>query len=73
MAVFLLYNRNLHFLLYKKNSSRMRTRANKNYAVSGHAQCENAVNDGMISAKCIWRRKNKHFLYKISRKCKFVL
>lgn len=31
------------------------------------------VNDGMISAKCIWRRKNKHFLYKISRKCKFML
>ena len=37
----------------KKASGRMRTRANKNYAVSGHAQCENAVNDGMISAKCI--------------------
>ena len=30
-----------------------------------------ALNDGMVSAKCIWRRKNKHFLYKISRKCKF--
>jgi hypothetical protein len=32
-----------------------------------------ALNDGMVSAKCIWRRKNKHFLYKISRKCKFIL
>jgi len=32
-----------------------------------------ALNDGMVSAKCIWRRKNKHFLYKISRKCKFML
>ena len=39
-AVFL-YNRKLHFLLYKKNSSRMRTRANKNYVASDRARREN--------------------------------
>ncbi len=51
----------------------MRTCANKNYAVSGHAQCENAVNDGNDIGEMHIETKNKHFLYKISRKCKFML